>query len=243
MWLTAPIIEKDEQGRTSKTRPDRGTPQGGVISPLLSNLYLHWFDRAFHGTDGPFKFANARLIRFADDFVIMARYVDERIIKWVKEKIEMWMGLAINRDKTNVINAKESGSTLDFLGYSFRYDKPWQPGASQKRYWNRIPSKKSVKRFNAAVHEITSKRCMPVSEVVERLNRYLVGWSNYFGTGYPSKTFGSSNAHVQKRMMQFLCRLSQRRFKPPEGMSWYKFIYEKLKVHRLKAKTRVQALR
>ena len=83
----------------------------------------------------------------------------------------------------------------------------------------------------------------PIGEVVERLNRYLIGWSNYFGTGYPSKTFVLLNAHVQKRLVQFLGRLSQRPFKPPEGMSWYKFIYEKLKVCRLKAKTRVQALR
>jgi len=60
MWLTAPIIEKDEQGQTTKKRPDKGTPQGGVISPLLANLYLHWFDKVFHGKDGPFKFANAR---------------------------------------------------------------------------------------------------------------------------------------------------------------------------------------
>ena len=241
MWLTAPIIEKDEQGRTTKKRPDKGTPQGGVISPLLANLYLYWFDKVFHATNGPFKFANARLIRFADDFVIMARYVDERIVQWVEAKIEVWMGLVINRDKTKVTNAEESGKTLDFLGYSFRYDRDLFGLA--RKYWNRIPSKKSVKRFHATVHEITSKGRRPIGEVVTRLNRYLVGWSNYFGTGYPSKTFGSLNAHVQKRLIQFLRRQSQRPFKPPEGMSWYKLIYDKLKVYQLKAKTRVQALR
>jgi RNA-directed DNA polymerase len=242
MWLTAPIIEMDEQGQTTTRCPDKGTPQGGVISPLLANLYLHWFDKVFHGTDGPFKFANARMVRFADDFVIMARHVDNRIVEWVEEKIEKWLGLSINRDKTKVIYAKESGKTLDFLGYSFRYDKDRLYGTNG-RYWNRIPSKKSVKRFHKQVHEITSKRRKPIGIVVRELNWFLVGWSNYFGTGYPSKTFGSLNAHVQKRMIQFLHRLSQRPFKPPEGMSWYKFIYEKLKVHRLKAKTRVQALR
>ena len=241
MWLTAPIIEKDEQGRTTKKRPNRGTPQGGVISPLLANLYLHWFDKVFHGKDGPFKFANARMIRFADDFVIMARYVDERIIQWVESKIESWMGLAINRDKTKVLEATQSGTTLDFLGYSFRYDR--DKYGSGRKYWNRIPSKKSVKRFNARVHEITSKGCMLVGAVVSRLNRYLIGWSNYFGTGYPSKTFGSLNAHVLWRMWQFLQRQSQRPFKPPEGTSWYAFIYKKLKVYQLKAKTCVQALR
>jgi RNA-directed DNA polymerase len=242
VWLTAPIIEKDEQGRTTKKRPDHGTPQGGVISPLLANLYLHWFDRVFHRKDGPFKFADARMIRFADDFIIMARRFDERIVNWVEEKIEGWMGLVINREKTKVFNAKELGKTLDFLGYSFRYDKSRFPG-SNHRYWNRLPSKKSVKRFHERLHELTSKGCKPIGEVVRELNWFLIGWSNYFGTGYPGETFGSLNYLVGKRLWQFMRRQSQRPFKPPEGISWYEFIYKQLKVYQLKAKTRVQALR
>jgi len=241
MWLTAPIIEKDEQGQTTRKQPDRGTPQGGVISPLLANLYLHWFDKVFHGTDGPFKFADARLIRFADDFVIMARYADKRIPEWVEAKIETWMGLAINREKTKVVKARQAGMTLDFLGYSFRYDRSLYN--KNRRYWNRIPSKKSLKRLRTAVHEITTKGCRPIDEVVKRLNFLLRGWSNYFGTGYPSRSFNALNIYVQKRIRQFLKRLSQRPFKPPEEMSWYKFIYERLKVYQLKSQTRVQALR
>jgi len=242
MWLTAPIIEKDEQGRTTKKRPDRGTPQGGVISPLLANLYLHWFDRKFHSENGPFKFADARMVRFADDFVIMARRIDSRIVEWVEGKIEKWMGLAINRDKTKVLNAKEPGMTLDFLGYSFRYDKSRFPG-SNRRYWNRIPSKKSVKGFQERLHELTSKGCKPVGEVVRELNWFLISWSNYFGTGYPSEMFSRLNYFVGKRLWQFMHRQSQRPFKPPEGVSWYEFIYKRLNVYQLKAKTRVQALR
>jgi len=238
--LTAPIIEKDEQGQTTKKRPDKGTPQGGVISPLLANLYLHWFDKVFHGTNGPFKFANARMIRFADDFVIMAKCIDARVIKWIEEKIEGWMGLTINREKMGVIATKQTGTTLDFLGYSFRYDKSRYPGTSH-RYWNRIPSKKSLKRFRAKVHKITEKGLSPISEVVNRLNYFLRGWANYFGTGYPSKTFGTLDFYVGKRLEQFLSHLSQRPLRPPEGMSWYEFIYKKLKVYRLQAKTRVQA--
>jgi len=242
MWLTAPIIEKDEQGRTTRKRPDRGTPQGGVISPLLANLYLNWFDKVFHGKDGPFMFANARMVRFADDFVIMAKYVDDRIIRWIEEKIESWMGLSINREKTKVIDARKSGTTLNFLGYSFRYDRSLFYGAD-RFYWNRFPSKKSIKRFHASVHDITTQQCKPIGEVVEQLNRFLVGWSNYFSTGYPGAVYGSLNYYVVERMRQFLMRLSQRPFKPPEGMSWYELITKKLKVYRLKAKTRVQTLR
>jgi RNA-directed DNA polymerase len=151
------------------------------------------------------------------------------------------MGLAINREKTKVIMAKQSGTTLDFLGYSFRYDqsiygmKGW--------YWNRIPSKKSLKRFRNRVHEITSKGCRPVGEVVDSLNNYLRGWSNYFGTGYPKKVFSALDFYVERRMWQFLKHLSQRSFKPPEGMSGYKFVYKQLKVYQMKAKTRVQVLK
>ena len=170
LWLTAPIIEKDEQGRTTRTRPDKGTPQGGVISPLLSNLFLHWFDKVFHGRDGPRSFANARLIRYADDFVVMAKYVGNRIVSWVENKIETWMGLVINRDKTKVLEGKQPGKPLDFLGYSFRYDKDLC-GRSH-RYWNRIPTKKSMQKARDRIRELTSSRwcCLPVSEVVSRRN-------------------------------------------------------------------------
>jgi RNA-directed DNA polymerase len=67
LWLRCPVVEEDEAGRPRLTRPRQGTPQGGVISPLLANIYLHDFDRAFHGPDGPAQFANARLVRYADD--------------------------------------------------------------------------------------------------------------------------------------------------------------------------------
>jgi RNA-directed DNA polymerase len=233
LWLTAPIIEKDEQGRTTKKRPDKGTPQGGVISPMLANVYLHWFDKVFHGVDGPFKFANARMIRFADDFVIMANYVGNRVISWVEVKIETWMGLKLNPEKAKVFHTMKPGMTLDFLGYSFRYDRSLNEGWC--RYWNRFPSKKSMQRARNKIHELTSKRwgCLPIEEVVRRLNRFLIGWSNYFKTGYPRESFGKLNSYVMWRMYQFLSRRSQRPFKLPEGMSWYHLIFNVLGVRRL----------
>ena|GEM_PF-4384088 len=82
----------------------------------------------------------------------------------------------------------------------------------------------------------SSKGCKPIDEVVKQLNWYLVGWSNYFGTGHPTKTFRLLNLHVFRRMWQFLQRKSQRPFKPPDGMSWYKLIFDKLKEHRLTAR-------
>jgi len=233
MWLTAPIIEKDEQGRTTKRRPERGTPQGGVISPLLANLYLHWFDKVFHGKDSPLKFANARLVRFADDFVIMARSIDDRMIKWVGEKIEMWMGLELNREKTKVVNVRSPDAALKFLGYSFRYEKD----AYKKNscYLRRSPSRKSMQRARDRIRELTShqKGCFPINEVVRELNWFLIGWSNYFKTGHPGRSFRSLNHFVLTRMYLFLRRKSQRPFKLPEGITWYHFIFKKLMVRRL----------
>jgi len=75
MWLTAPVEQRDDSGRTTTTRPTQGTPQGGVISPLLANIYLHWFEKAFYRPDGPATWAHAKIVRYADDFVILARYV------------------------------------------------------------------------------------------------------------------------------------------------------------------------
>ena len=81
LWLRCPVLEDDGHGGDdARTHPTQGTPQGGVISPLLANIYLHDFDRAFHGPDGPAQFANARLVRYADDFVVLARYMGPRLI-------------------------------------------------------------------------------------------------------------------------------------------------------------------
>jgi RNA-directed DNA polymerase len=135
MWLNAPIEELDDQGKKRVSRPKQGTPQGGVISPLLANLYLHWFDKVFHGANGPATWANARLVRYADDFVVMARYVEGRVTNYVEEKIEGWPGLSINREKTRRVKLNEIGESLDFLGFTFRYDRDLRgPCTSIPRY-------------------------------------------------------------------------------------------------------------
>jgi RNA-directed DNA polymerase len=107
MWLKAPVVERSKSGGGGGwewgRRNRKGTPQGGVISPLLSNLYLHWFDKVFHRPTGPAKWANAKLVRFADDFVVMTRCWEEKLSDWIEAKLEGWMGLEINRDKTRVV--------------------------------------------------------------------------------------------------------------------------------------------
>lgn len=233
MWLDAPVIEEDENGRTTGRRSKKGTPQGGVISPLLANSFLHWFDRAFHGPKGPATWAKAHLVRYADDFVVMAKYVGSQISDWIESVLQDRLGLEINQDKTSVVNVSDDGATLDFLGYSFRYDES-RFGRGPK-YLNRFPSKKSMAKAREAIRELTATRFggLPIGLVVRRLNRYLIGWSNYFGRGYPRQAFRAINDYVQLRMWRHLRRRSQRSLKPPEGMSWYTFIYKRLGVIQL----------
>ena len=123
-WLTAPVEERDENGRPHRRRPTQGTPQGGVISPLLANLYLHWFDVRFHRREGPGTWAQARLVRYADDFVILARRISPGVEQWVEATVEGWLGLRINRRKTRVVRLTPTGrESVTFLGYTFRYER------------------------------------------------------------------------------------------------------------------------
>jgi RNA-directed DNA polymerase len=233
MWLEAPVIDEDENGRKTGHRSKRGTPQGGVISPLLANSFLHWFDRAFHGANGPAHWANARLVRYADDFVIMARHVGGRLRQWIETVLEGRLDLEINREKTSVVNVSEEGQCLDFLGYSFRYDDDLK--GRRRNYLNRFPSKKSLTKARETIRELTATRLggLPIGLVVRRLNRFLIGWSNYFGTGYPRKAFRAINQFVWHRLQHHLKRRSQRSLQPPKGMSWYHFIYVRLGVVQL----------
>jgi RNA-directed DNA polymerase len=223
LWLRTPIVEYNEDKKKWTQFPpsDRGTPQGGVISPLLANLYLHWFDKAFHMPDGPAFWANARMVRYADDFVIMARYVNQRIMGWVEQKIESWMDLTINKEKSKVVNLR-NGETLDFLGYSYRMVS--DRFGRKKKYLELAPSKKAVQKEKENLKAIinSSKGFVPLPDLVSQVNRQLVGWKEYFKNGYPRKAFRDVNNFVRQRFASHLRRRSQRRYRPSEGVSFYK---------------------
>ncbi|MEK7996492.1 MAG: group II intron maturase-specific domain-containing protein, partial [Planctomycetota bacterium] len=190
------------------------TPQGGVISPLLANLYLHQMDRAFHeDPDGPYRVANARLVRYADDFVILARYLGPRIREWVERKLEGELGLTLNRDKTRIARMNRAGESLDFLGFTFRYDRDLK--GRDWRYLNVFPSEKSVARMQEKIRQMTrSGYKQPLSVALAEVSRVLRGWANYFRFGYPRKAFRDLNCFVRCRFRSFLRNRSQRRCKP-----------------------------
>lgn len=235
MWLEAPVVEW-EKGQRKVTRNRQGTPQGGVISPLLANVYLHWFDYLFHREDGPACWANAKLIRYADDFVILARYQTRRLVGWVESTLEGRFGLTINREKTRVVNLAEPRASVNFLGFTFRYDRNvWQklpngrrilrragPHEAARPYLNVFPSDQALGRLRAKIRQLTgTSRCMvPVTEVIGDTNRVLGGWQNYFAYGHPRVAFRKVNWYVTRSLVRHLRRRSQRPFRPPKGVSY-----------------------
>ncbi len=236
MWLQAPVIEQQgEGGPPQVSRNKSGTPQGGVISPLLSNIYLHWFDKVFHRPDGPGQWARARLVRYADDFVVLAKCRMEDISRFIETKLEQWMGLELNREKTRIVNFRTMGTELDFLGYTFRYDR--DPHGSRTRYLNVFPSKKAVTKERARLRELTSSRfCFkPVAALITDLNQNLRGWAAYFRFGYPWQAYRDLDYYVQQRLRIHLSRRSQRRYRVPEGVSLYAHL-QRLGLHRLSSR-------
>jgi RNA-directed DNA polymerase len=219
-WLRAPVREPAQADKPPTVRRnDRGTPQGGVLSPLLANVYLHWFDHLFQRADGPAHWAKAKLVRYADDFVVLARYISPPLRNWIEGKLEGWLGLQINREKTRIVNLRQPGQSLDFLGYTFRNDRD-RCGRPQ-RYWNLEPSRKAMEREREALRLKINwhQSHTPLPELIGRVNRHLRGWANYFELGYPRKAFRDINRFVQEKLERHLRRRSQRGWRKRAGIS------------------------
>ena len=225
LWLKSPVVEPTRKGEGGGEtdggvrRRDQGTPQGGVISPLLANVYLHWFDAVFHRDNGPGKWANAKLVRYADDFIVLARYIDHRMVNWIESKIERWLNLTVNQEKTKVLSLQNKDARLGFLGYSIRYTR----SRCGTRYLRIEPSSEALAREREALRELVNKRrCLvPLPELIGKVNKHLRGWANYFRFGHHKLAFHKVNWFVYDRLYRHLKRRSQRPWRPPEGVSAY----------------------
>ena len=221
LWLQCPVVEEDDQGRRRTTHPRQGTPQGGVISPLLANVYLHDFDRAFHGPDGPAQFAKAQLVRYADDFVVLARYMGPRLVAWLERMLDQDLRLTVNRTKTRVVRVTEPHQHLDFLGVTLRFQRD-RHGRSH-RYLAVEPSVRAQARLREKLRTLTRASAKhSLVETVRRVNTLLRGWRSYFRYGYPRRVFRTTNHYVRVRFRCFLRNRSQRRSRPfRQGESLY----------------------
>ena len=231
MWLDAPVEDTDEDGRRTRRRNESGVPQGGVISPMLANIYLHWLDKLFMAKGGPGDWADARIVRYADDFVAMARHMGPRIVSWLEALLEGRMGLTINREKTRVVRVEPGDAPLNFLGYVLQWQRD-RYGRGH-HYLSVHPSRKSLERFRVRINELTapSRGWLPVGLLVSEANAYLKGWSAYFGRFHRGSAFHHANGHVCDSFIRHLTRRSQRPLRPPKDMTWYAFIRERLGVH------------
>jgi len=202
-WLKAPVEETDEHGNRRMTggKGSRmGTPQGGVISPLLANIYMNRFLRVFveRGKDREFA---ARLVAYADDFVILSRGRAKDALAWTRQVMAA-IGLSLNETKTCIRNGREEH--FDFLGYTFGPEWYIKTG---RRYLAAKPSKKAVKRLKEKVRALLGRdNTDPLPHVVRAANRLITGWANYFSYGSIAKSYTAVDEHVYDRMRHFLRR-------------------------------------
>lgn len=233
LWLACEIIEKDGD---PPTRPRQGTPQGGVISPLLANIYLNWLDKLFFKADGPGDWANARLVRYADDFVICARYVGTRITKWLNDLMSR-MGLTLNQEKTTVVNLDQNHTAVDFLGFSLRL----APSKfNDRKFCVVTPSPASVIRGMRQLSDLTDHRhaFKRSTVVVKEMNDFLHGWAGYFDYGYARTALRKIDWHARNSLTRHMKRRSQRPYRPPKGVSWYRHLTESMNLTRLAGRKR-----
>lgn len=207
-WLKAPVQEKGgfSGGKKSKV----GTPQGGVISPLLANVYLHLLDRIVNNTNSMFSKMGVKIVRYADDFVLMGRDIPDAIMVKLKTLLSR-MGLTLNESKTARINAREE--TFNFLGHTIRYSKGLYVAGT--RYWEIMPSKKSEKKVREKLNLYLIKhRHSPAKEIANGLNPIIRGWLNYFeieGVSYVKTSKNRLRFYLTERLRIFYKKKSQRK--------------------------------
>jgi RNA-directed DNA polymerase len=203
LWLKAPVEERDGEGKrriVGGKGNRRGTPQGGVASPLLANIYMNRFLKHWRLT-GCGEAFRAHVVAYADDFVILSRGCAAEALAWTKAVMTK-LGLTINEAKTSLKNARQE--RFDFLGYSFG---PHYHYRANGQYLGASPSKKSVQRLKAKVRDLlVPGNNEPWQDVRDTLNRALRGWSNYFCHGTRRPAFRGVDFYVRERVRAFLVR-------------------------------------
>lgn len=224
LWLKAVIVEED--GKYTGGRGNtKGTPQGGVISPLLANIYMNLLDRIVNRSEGYFGRQGVKLIRYADDFILMSKHIPQEVLLKLKHYLER-MELTINEKKSKLVNAKLE--SFDFLGFTVRYDKSVIRNGA--RFWNIHPKLKAQKKIRQRINtKLKSIGHLPAAGVVSELNPILRGWMNYYeikGVSYTQVPFRKLDEYLRSRIGQYYNRKSQRKSRL-HGQEAYKTLTEK----------------
>jgi group II intron reverse transcriptase/maturase len=207
-WLKVSVYE-DGQYKSGKGN-NIGTPQGGVISPLLANIYLHLLDRIVNNPTSLFWKHGIRMVRYADDFVLMGTTLPDEITERLKSLLNR-MGLTINETKTRQIDARKE--SFNFLGFTIRYDNDIK--GRNTKYWNIMPSKKSEQKIRDKVREyLKTHGHYKAQDVAIGLNSIMRGWLNYFdinGISYPTMSKRRLRLYLFNSLYRYYNRKSQRK--------------------------------
>jgi hypothetical protein len=236
MWLIAPVEERTSGGhvvRTTRNKDDkRGSPQGAPISPLLSNLYMRRFVLGWKTLHYERKL-RARIVNYADDFVICCRGTGEQAHAAMRDMMSR-LKLTVNETKTKLCRVPEE--TFDFLGYTFGRCYSRRTG---RAYLGTRPARKKIRRLCESLDEATSRRTWrrDADEMVGRLNRKMRGWANYFKLGPVSPAYRIVDRYVTNRLRRWLCKKHK---VPGRGTTRYpdSYLYEELRLVRLSGLTR-----
>jgi len=208
LWLKAPVIE---DGKTKGGKKNtKGTPQGGVISPLLANIYLHLLDRIVNKPNGMFARYQIKMVRYADDFVLMGQKINENCLYHLRDVLNR-MELTINETKSKLIRAQEE--PFNFLGFTLRYDRSVYKKGS--RFWNIRPSDKSRKRVRQNIKaRLRTIGHYPAEAVVDELNPIIRGWINYYSieqVSYMQVDNRKLTSYLRDSLTRYYNRKSQRK--------------------------------
>lgn len=237
MWLVAPVEETDQRGHTRRTTRNkdegRGTPQGAPISPLLSNLYMRRFVLGWKAL-GHEKRLSARIVNYADDFVILCRRGRADDAMTAMRDMMKRLKLTVNEQKTRLARLPEE--TFDFLGFTFGRLHDRRTG---RAYYGGRPSLKSIKRLRRRIHEETMRRWLWTSGENRAfvINRLLTGWANYFSVGTVRRSYNSLDAYVFQRLRQWWCAKHNVRNRRDARFS-NKYLYGQLGLTRLRDRPR-----
>ena len=234
-WLQAGVMD---EGVVSH-RP-AGTPQGGVISPLLSNIYLHVLDRVWarHGAH------LGEMVRYADDFVVMC--ASTRACEEAQDRIEHVLGrlgLRLHPGKTRRVELKQGAQGFDFLGCHLRQrmsGRLWEQKRLKRYYLHRWPSQRAMKRVRERVRELTPRgRChQDVRGVIAELNPVLRGWGQYFSSGNAADRFTQVDRYVVQRLKGLRHQRAGGRLRAGQAQRWDREYFESLGLHRLRGTIR-----
>jgi RNA-directed DNA polymerase len=231
-WLQAGVMV---DGRFQQTVS--GTPQGGVISPLLANIVLHELDRQWQARDGI-------LVRYADDFVVMCRSQAQAEDALATARgILTGLGLQLHPDKTKVVDLREGREGFDFLGCHFHArmsGRLWEQHGVRRYYLHRWPSMRSMKRVRQRIRDLTGRNRahQDIRDVIALINPILRGWGNYFRTGNAARKFKQIDRYVLWRLKRLLISRYGRNLHAGRADQWTREWFEEHGLHRLRGTVR-----